>query len=105
VSKGEKMPVMVTGADVKKISLEAESVTYSKQGALPSVMNKVYCKLGITDQMESKIRFPGHGELMEAVAHGKSKDVFTRLSKILGEPRIEHVTQSPLIFRQIVFLR
>ena len=58
-------------------------------------MNNVYRKLGITDLMQSKIRFPEHGDAMEAVAHGESQYVFTQLSEILGEPGIEHVAQLP----------
>lgn len=95
VKKGAKKPVMVTDDDVKKILLEADSVTYAKQGASLGVMNKVYQKLGIVDQMQSKIRFPEHGDPMEAVAHGESQYVFTQKSELLGEPGIEHVAQLP----------
>lgn len=95
VKKGNKKPVMITDSDVKKILLEANSVTYYKQGAAASVMNSVYQKLGITEQMQPKIKFPEHGDPMESAAHGESQYVFAQLSEILGETGIEHVAQLP----------
>lgn len=95
VKKGAKKPVMATDEDVKRILLQADSVTYPKQGASFSVMNKVYQKLDITDQMQSKVRFPEHGDPMEAVAHGESQYVFAQKTELLGEPGIEHVAQLP----------
>jgi molybdate transport system substrate-binding protein len=99
VRPGTPHPDISTPDAVKKLFLSAKSISYPdpKGGAAAGVsMNETLKKLGITDQMQSKIKLAqGGAGAMKMLADGQVEFGLTFVSEIITEPGVEVVGALP----------
>lgn len=99
VRPGTPHPNIKTADDVKKLFLSAKSISYPdpKGGAAAGVsMNETLKKLGITDQMQPKIKLAqGGAGAMKMLASGEVDIGLTFISEIITEPGVEVVGPLP----------
>ncbi len=99
VRPGTPHPKIATADDVKKLFLSAKSISYPdpKGGAAAGVsMNETLKKLGITDQMQSKIKLAqGGAGAMKMLADGEVDIGLTFISEIITEKGVEVVGPLP----------
>ena len=99
VRPGTPHPKIATAEDVKKLFLSAKSISYPdpKGGAAAGVsMNETLKKLGIADQMASKIKLAqGGAGAMKMLADKEVEIGLTFVSEIITEPGVEVVGALP----------
>ena len=99
VRPGTPHPKIATAEDVKKLFLSAKSISYPdpKGGAAAGVsMNETLKKLGIADQMASKIKLAqGGADAMKKLADKEVENALTFVSEIITEPGVEVVGALP----------
>lgn len=95
VKKGEIKPPFASDEDVKRVLLESKTIVYSDPSATTPVIKNVFQKLGIADQVQSKIKTVNKLTAPEAVAQGQGQHAFTQISEILMEPGVDLVGPLP----------
>lgn len=95
VKKGETKPPFASDEDVKRVLLGSKAIVYSDPSATTPVMKNVFQKLGIADQVQSKIKTVNKLTAPEAVAQGQGQHAFTQISEILMEPGVDLVAPLP----------
>ena len=99
VRPGTPHPDISNPEAVKKLFLSAKSISYPdpKGGAAAGVsMNETLKKLGITDQMQSKIKLAqGGAGAMKMLAEGQVEFGLTFISEIITEKGVEVVGSLP----------
>jgi molybdate transport system substrate-binding protein len=99
VRPGTPHPDISTPEAVRKLFLSAKSISYPdpKGGAAAGVsMNETLKKLGISDQMQPKIKLAqGGAGAMKMLANGEVEFGLTFVSEIITEPGVEVVGPLP----------
>jgi len=99
VRPGTPHPKIATAEDVKQLFLSAKSISYPdpKGGAAAGVsMTETLKKLGITDQVASKIKLAqGGADAMKKLADKEVEIGLTFISEIITEPGVEVVGALP----------
>jgi molybdate transport system substrate-binding protein len=89
IRDGAPKPDISTAAALKRVLLNAKSVTYAHDGASRAYIEETYQRLGIVEDMKGKIILqdvPGRPQTF--VAEGKAELVMTLVSEILPVPGI-----------------
>jgi molybdate transport system substrate-binding protein len=96
VRKGAKRPDIASPEALKRALLAAKSVAHSKTGLSGIYFPTVLTRLGIADQMTSKIVIPDPGTPVgEVVAKGDAEIGIQQISELLPVPGIEIVGPLP----------
>ena len=96
VRKGAKRPDIASSEALKRALLAAKSVAHSKTGLSGIYFPTVLSRLGIADQMTSKIVIPDPGTPVgEVVAKGDAEIGIQQISELLPVPGIEIVGPLP----------
>jgi molybdate transport system substrate-binding protein len=96
VRKGAKRPDIASPEALKRALLAAKSVAHSKTGLSGIYFPTVLSRLGIADQMTSKIVIPEPGTPVgEVVAKGDAEIGIQQISELLPVPGIEIVGPLP----------
>jgi molybdate transport system substrate-binding protein len=96
VRKGAKRPDIASPEALKRALLAAKSVAHSKTGLSGIYFPTVLSRLGIADQMTSKIVIPDPGTPVgEVVAKGDAEIGIQQISELLPVPGIEIVGPLP----------
>jgi molybdate transport system substrate-binding protein len=96
VRKGAKRPDIASPEALKRALLAAKSVAHSKSGLSGIYFPTVLSRLGIADQMASKIVIPDPGTPVgEVVAKGDAEIGIQQISELLPVPGIEIVGPLP----------
>jgi molybdate transport system substrate-binding protein len=86
VRKGAAKPDLATTQAFKQALLNAQTISYSEGGLSGIYLKGLLERLGIAEQLKSKIRFGRGGEM---VSQGKAEVGLTQVSEILSEPGAE----------------
>ncbi|MGA2712879.1 MAG: substrate-binding domain-containing protein [Bryobacteraceae bacterium] len=96
IRKGSPKPNIATAEAFKQTLLAAKSITYARDGASAVYLVKIYDRLGITNEVNSKlILTDGSGPATAKVAAGEATLVLTLISEIMPEPGDEVVGPLP----------
>jgi molybdate transport system substrate-binding protein len=96
VRKGAKRPDIASSEALKRALLAAKSVAHSKTGLSGLYFPTVLSRLGIADQMTSKIVIPDPGTPVgEVVAKGDAEIGIQQISELLPVPGVEIVGPLP----------
>jgi molybdate transport system substrate-binding protein len=96
VRKGAQRPDIASSEALKRALLAAKSVAHSKSGLSGIYFPTVLSRLGIADQMTSKIVIPDPGTPVgEVVAKGDAEIGIQQISELLPVPGIEIVGPLP----------
>jgi molybdate transport system substrate-binding protein len=106
VRSGVPKPDISTPDALKRTLLNAKSITYAKDGAARVLIEKIYDRLGISDQVKPKIILQSvPGRPQTAVADGQAEIVMTLISEILPVKGIELVGPVPKELQSYVSFR
>jgi molybdate transport system substrate-binding protein len=97
VRKGAAKPDLNTTQAFKQALLNAQTIAYSDGGLSGTYLKGLLERLGIADQLKSKIRFGRGGEM---VGEGKAEIGLTQVSEILSEPSTELAGPLPADIQQ-----
>src|SRR5882757_1727482 len=86
IRKGAAKPNLATTQAFKQALLNAQTISYSDGGLSGIYLKGLLERLGIAEQLKSKIRFGRGGEM---VGEGKAEIGLTQVSEILSEPGAE----------------
>ncbi len=90
IRKGAPKPDISTPDAMKRTLLNAKSVTYAKEGASRMLLERIYDRLGIANEMKSKVIFQTvSGRPQAAVAEGQAEMVLTLIPEILPVPGVQ----------------
>ncbi len=106
IRSGAPKPDISTPAALKRALLNAKSITYAKDGAARVLIENIFDKLAITDQVKPRIilqSVPGNPQT--AVAEGKAEMVLTLVSEILPVHGIELVGPVPKQLQSYISFR
>jgi len=86
---------------MKRRLLAAKSITFAKEGAATAAINKMIDRLGIAEQLKSKLVFQtaAGGKAEETVAAGENEIVFAPVSEIIPVKGIEVLGLFPKEFQ------
>lgn len=80
----------ISSADAfKRALLKAKSISYGKEGATAIYLASLFDRLGITEQMKPKTKFPPTGRGAELVAAGETEILLTAISTFEPVPGAE----------------
>jgi molybdate transport system substrate-binding protein len=99
-------PDISTSEAMKRTLLKAKSITYAKDGAARVLIERIFDRLGITNEIKPKIMLqtvPGRPQT--AVADGQAELVLTLVSEILPVKGIELVGPVPKELQSYVSFR
>src|SRR6202162_1998623 len=106
IRAGAPKPDISTPDALKRTLLNAKSITYAKDGAARVLIEKIYERLGIADQVKPKIVLQSvPGRPQTAVADGQAEMVMTLVSEILPVKGIELVGPVPKELQSYVSFR
>jgi molybdate transport system substrate-binding protein len=97
VRKGAAKPGLATTQAFKQALLNAQTIAYSDGGLSGTYLKGLLERLGIAEQLKSKIRFGRGGEM---VAEGKAEIGLTQVSEILSESGAELAGPLPADIQQ-----
>ena len=106
IRSGAPKPDISTPDALKRALLDAKSITYAKEGAARVLIERIYDRLGIMNEVKPKIilqAVPGNPQT--AVAEGKAEMVMTLVSEILPVHGIELVGPVPKDLQNYVSFR
>src|SRR5215470_977101 len=102
VRRGARKPDIGTPEALKKALLAAKSVAHSKTGMSGIYFPTVLARLGIAEQMKSKIVMPDPGTPVgEVVAKGEAEIGIQQISELLPVPGVEVVGPLPKELQKI----
>ena len=106
IRAGAPKPDIRTPDAMKKTLLQAKSITYAKDGAARILIEKMYDRLGITNEVKPKIMLQSiPGRPQTAVADGQAEIVLTLVSEILPVKGVELVGPVPKDLQSYVSFR
>jgi molybdate transport system substrate-binding protein len=106
IRSGAPKPDISTPDAMKRTLLNAKSITYAKDGAARVLIEKIYDRLGITNEVKPKIMLQSvPGRPQTAVAEGQAEMVMTLISEILPIKGIELVGPVPKELQSYVSFR
>ena len=73
----------------KRAMLNAKSISYAKEGATAIYLASLFERLGITEQMKAKTKFPPTGRLVQFVAEGEAELGLAAISTFEEAPGAE----------------
>ena len=97
IRKGAAKPDLATTQAFKQALLNAQTIAYSDGGLSGIYLKGLLERLGIAEQLKSKIRFGRGGEM---VGEGKAEIGLTQVSEILSEPGAELAGPLPADIQQ-----
>ena len=106
IRSGAPKPDISTPDALKRALLNTKSITYAKEGAARVLIEKIYDRLGISNDVRPKIilqAVPGNPQT--AVAQGQAEMVMTLVSEILPVHGIELVGPVPKELQSYVSFR
>jgi molybdate transport system substrate-binding protein len=89
VRKGAPKPDINSADTFKHAMLNAKSISYAKEGATAIYLASLFERLGITEQMKAKTRFPPTGRLVQFVAEGEAEFGLAAISTFEEAPGAE----------------
>jgi molybdate transport system substrate-binding protein len=96
VQAGAPAPDISTFEALKRTLLRAKSIAYSASASGQYLINELYPRLGIAEQVMGKSLFIGGGERVGAViARGEAEIGFQQMSELIPVPGIAHITPLP----------
>lgn len=106
IRAGAPKPDIGTPDALKRALLSAKSITYAKDGAARVLIERIYDRLGIADEVQPKIILQAvPGTPQKAVASGAAEMVMTLVSEILPAPGIQLVGPVPMELQSYVTFR
>jgi len=106
IRAGAPKPDISSPDALKRTLLNAKSITYAKDGAARKLIEKIYDRLGITNEVQPKIMLQSvPGRPQTAVADGQAEMVMTLISEILPVKEVELVGQVPKELQSYVSFR
>jgi len=89
VRKGAPKPDINSADAFKRAMLNTKSISYAKEGATAIYLASLFERLGITEQMKAKTRFPPTGRLVQFVAEGEAEFGLAAISTFEEAPGAE----------------
>jgi len=106
IRAGAPKPDISSPDALKQTLLKAKSITYAKDGAARKLIEKIYDRLGITNEVQPKIMLQSvPGRPQTAVAEGQAEMVMTLISEILPVKGVELVGPVPKELQSYVSFR
>jgi molybdate transport system substrate-binding protein len=106
IRAGAPKPDISTPDAMKRTLLNAKSITYAKDGAARVLIEQIYDRLGITNEVKPKIVLQSvPGRPQTAVADGQAEMVMTLVSEILPVKGVELVGPVPKELQSYVSFR
>ena len=106
IRAGAPKPDIGTPDALKRTLLNAKSITYAKDGAARVLIEQIYDRLGITNEVKPKIMLQSvPGRPQTAVADGQAEMVMTLVSEILPVKGVELVGPVPKELQSYVSFR
>ena len=106
IRAGAPKPDIGTPDTLKRALLNAKSITYAKDGAARVLIERIYDRLGIADEVQPKVLLQAvPGTPQKAVAKGEAEMVMTLVSEILPAPGIQLVGPVPKELQSYVSFR
>jgi len=106
IRAGAPKPDISTPDALKRTLLNAKSITYAKDGAARVLIEQIYDRLGIANEIKPKIMLQSvPGRPQTAVADGQAEMVMTLVSEILPVKGIELVGPVPKELQSYVSFR
>ena len=103
IRAGAPKPAITTLEALKRTLLDAKSITYAGDGASRPYVEKMFERLGISEEVESKIiLLQGSARTTASVANGQAQFVITLSSEILPVSGIELLGPLPSEFQHYV---
>jgi molybdate transport system substrate-binding protein len=100
--KGVQKPDVRTAAGIKQALLNAKAIAYTANGASRPGIDRMFDRLGIAGQIQSKSRLTAAGAAPASVGKGESDLVLTLISEILPEPGVELAGPLPPEFQTYI---
>lgn len=89
VRTGAPKPDINSADAFKRAMLNAKSISYTKEGATAIYLASLFERLGITEQMKAKTKFPPTGRLVQFVAEGEAEFGLAAISTFEEAPGAE----------------
>jgi molybdate transport system substrate-binding protein len=89
VRTGAPKPDINSADAFKRAMLNAKSISYAKEGATAIYLASLFERLGITEQMKAKTKFPPTGRLVQFVAGGEAEFGLATMSTFEEAPGAE----------------
>jgi molybdate transport system substrate-binding protein len=89
VRTGAPKPDISSADAFKHALLNAKSISYAKEGATAIYLASLFERLGITEQMKPKTKFPPTGRLVQFVAEGEAEFGLATISTFEEAPGAE----------------
>ena len=86
---GAPKPDISSAEAFKRALLNSKSISYAKEGAIAVYLPSLFERLGITEQMKAKTKFPPTGRGAELVAEGEIELMFLTISAFVPVPGAE----------------
>jgi molybdate transport system substrate-binding protein len=103
VRAGAARPDIKTVATIKQTLLAAKSVTFAREGASRTYLERMFEQLGIAAEMQAKTLLePGSVQAAHKVAAGEAELLLTLVSEILPEDGVELVGPLPAEFQSYI---
>ena len=89
VRTGALKPDISSADAFKRALLNAKSISYAKEGGTAIYLASLFERLGITEQMKAKTKFPPAGRLVQFVAEGEAEFGLATISTFEEAPGAE----------------
>jgi molybdate transport system substrate-binding protein len=100
--KGAPKPDVRTADSIKQTLLNAKAIAYTANGASRPGIDRMFERLGIAKQLQSKSKLTAAGAAPASVGKGESDLVLTLISEILPEPGVELAGPLPVEFQSYI---
>jgi len=105
VRAGSPKPDVSTPEAIKQNLLKAKSIGYVKEGASTAAIVEMLHRLGVYEQVQSKIVYqPGAERSMASVAGGQTDMAFALISEILSVPGVQLAGPFPSEFQRAIVM-
>jgi molybdate transport system substrate-binding protein len=103
VRAGARRPDIANAASLKQALQAAKSVTFAREGASRTYLERMFEQLGIAAEMQAKsLLEPGSVQAAHKVAAGEAELLLTLVSEILPEDGVELVGPLPAEFQSYI---
>jgi molybdate transport system substrate-binding protein len=103
IRAGARRPDIANAASIKQALLAAKSVTFAREGASRTYLERMFEQLGIASEMQAKTLLePGSVQAAHKVAAGEAELLLTLVSEILPEDGVELVGPLPAEFQSYI---
>jgi molybdate transport system substrate-binding protein len=100
--KGAPKPDVRTAAGIKQALTDAKAIAYTGNGASRPAVDRMFDRLGIASQLQSRSHLTAAGAAPASVGKGESDLVLTLISEILPEPGVELAGPLPVEFQSYI---